>query len=92
MCSDLFKELKKKCNKEDMKNLHLTSQRLKLFKTKNQREEAVRRFIGVLSSSENLLEQPEVMEFMKKNAFGVHWKNEMLEETPEQEEETIDEE
>ena len=52
----------------------------------------MRRFIGVLSSSENLLEQPEVMEFMKKNAFGVHWMNEMLEETPEQEEETIDEE
>ena len=33
-----------------------------------------------------------MMSSMKKNAFGVHWMNEMLEETPEQEEETIDEE
>ena len=45
MCSELFKQLKSKCNKEDIRNLHLTSNRMKLFKTKNQREESVRRFV-----------------------------------------------
>ena len=50
MCSELFKQLKSKCNKEDIRNLHLTSNRMKLFKTKNQREESVRRFVEVLSS------------------------------------------
>lgn len=90
--SDLFQELKMKCSKEDMKNLHLTSQRLKLFKTKNQREEAVRRFIAVLSASENLMAQSEVVEFMKKDAFGIHWMNEMFESSPEEEEESIHDE
>ena len=90
--SNLFRELKKKCSKEDMKNLHLTSQRLKLFKTKNQREEAVRRFVAVLSSSENLMAQPEVVEFMKKDAFGIHWMNEMFEASPEEEVEAISDE
>ena len=84
---DLFKELKSKCNKDDIKNLHLTSQRLKLFKTKNQRQEAVRRFIEVLSGSENLLSQPMVEEFFKKDAFNIHWENEMVENAEEEDEE-----
>ena len=74
---DLFKTLKSKCNKEDVKNLHLTSRRLKLLRTKNQREEAVRRFVDVLSMSENLMEQEEVDQFFKKDAFGLHWENEI---------------
>ena len=73
MCSELFKQLKSKCNKEDLRNLHLTSNRMKLFKTKNQREESVRRFVEVLSSSENLMAQSEVDSFLKTNPFHIHW-------------------
>lgn len=80
---DLFKLLKTKCNKEDIKNLHLTSQRLKFLRTKNQREEAVRRFVDVLSLSENLMNQEEVDEFLKKGAFGIHWENEITDITEE---------
>lgn len=76
---DLFKELKSKCNKEDLKNLHLTSQRLKFLRTKNQREDAVRRFLDVLSSSENLMSQEEVGAFLKNNAYGLHWEDETME-------------
>ena len=76
---DLFKQLKSKCNKEDLKNLHLTSQRLKFLRTKNQREDAVRRFLDVLSSSENLMSQEEVSTFLKTNAYGIHWEDETVE-------------
>ena len=76
-CSALFKELKSRCNKEDLRNLHLTSNRLKLLRTKNQREEAIRRFIDVLSSSDNLMAQEEVNSFLKKNAFHIKWENEL---------------
>ena len=77
ICSGLFKELKSRCNKEDLRNLHLTSNRLKLLRTKNQREEAIRRFIDVLSSSDNLMAQEEVDSFLKKNAFHIKWENEL---------------
>lgn len=86
ICSELFKQLKSKCNKEDIRNLHLTSNRMKLFRTKNQREESVRRFVEVLSSSENLMSQSEVDVFLKKNAFHIHWLGDMSESDEDMEE------
>ena len=75
----LFKQLKAKCNKEDVKNLHLTSQRLKFLRTKNQRKEAVIRFLSVLSGSANLMKEEIVGEFFKKGAKDLHWKDEQVE-------------
>lgn len=61
---------------EERNNLTVFGQAAKLFHSKDKLEETVREYMKQLSEYSQLLNNSEVIKFLKYRPFNIHWKDE----------------
>ena len=71
----LHESLTAKFNKQELPELFVFGQTAKLFRSKEKLESTVVDYMKQLSTSRQLLAQPDVVSFLKHNAFDIRWKD-----------------